>query len=112
MNPRIRYKLAEKILAKATEYKRFQKELHGLKPHELAYKHCSLLAEAMEWEANTLARLLALPSFKATDCPSVSAENKIIDFLGYTSYTDLEEEIMLEIIFEDFKAFYLSQLRR
>jgi hypothetical protein len=108
MNPQIRYKLTTKLL-KACEQTRFAKELNGVLPNELTYKHCSLLAEAMDWEANTLARLFALPKFKPTDCLSVGAENKIIAFLGYASYQALEMDMMLEIVFEEFRAFYDSK---
>lgn len=106
MNPQIRHKLTQKLLAKACEQTRFAKELKGVLPNEMTYRHCNLLAEAMDWEANTLARLFALPKFKPTDCLSVGAENKIIEFLGYASFQALEMDLMLEIVFEEFKVFY------
>jgi len=99
MNALIRQKLTEKLFEKAKmEY-----------VPELTYKHCRALSIHLDCEPNSVARLLGLENFKATQLLSPELENKIADFLGYKSFEQLENLLMLEVVFFDFRDFFMER---
>lgn len=94
MNGKIRTKLIAKLAIKA-----------GLvTTKSLSYKDCQKIADCLECDANTIARLIDLPNFKPTQCLKPEMENKIADFLGYKSYEKLEMSLMIDIVADHFKA--------
>ena len=71
----------------------------------LSFKHCSIIAELIECDANTVARLIPLSTFKATQCLQPELEHKITVFLGYKSYENLERHLTAEIVADCMKDF-------
>ena len=100
LSPKIRKKLLEKILKKATQNKQHTIFL-DVKPEEMEYKHCKTLSEIMDWDSNSLARFFALPNFKQTQSLSINSENKILTFLEISSIDQLERVLVLEVALEE-----------
>ncbi len=71
----------------------------------LTYKHCAQIAFALDCDANSIARLFALPAFKATQSLKPELEQKIADYLGYRSYEALEEMLMHDFVTDTFLAY-------
>lgn len=56
---------------------------------KLEYKHCQKIAELMDWEANSVARLFGInDSFPATKLLSPKSEKKILQFLWREKYEE------------------------
>jgi hypothetical protein len=102
LSPRMRKKLLQKILQKASENKKYT-FFSLLAPEELTYKHCRILAELMDWDSNSVARLFAIANFKATQSLSISSEKKILDFLGYETMQKLELLLLIETALDEIK---------
>ena len=100
LSPKIRKKLLEKILKKASENKQYAAFL-DIKLEDVAYKHCKILSEIMDWDTNSVSRFFALPSFKQTQSLSINSENKILIFLEISSIEQLERILVLEVAFEE-----------
>jgi len=107
LSPRMRKKLLQKILQKASENKNYT-FLNGLAPEELAYKHCKILAELMDWDSNSVARLFAIANFKPTQSLSISSEKKILDFLGYETMQKLEQVLLIETALDEIQILLQS----
>jgi hypothetical protein len=94
MNGKIRQKLIEKLAIKA-----------GLATTKsLSYKDCQKIADNLDCDANTIARLIGLPTFKPTQCLKPEMEEKIANFLGYKSYEGLEMSLIIDVVADHFKA--------
>ena len=94
MNGQIRQKLMQKLATKA-----------GISTTKsLSYKDCQKIANYLECDANTIARLADLPNFKATQTLKPDVEQKIAVFLGYKSYENLEMSLMIDVVTDYIKA--------
>jgi hypothetical protein len=100
MNKRIRQKLIEYLTSQA-----------GITETPLTYKHCAQIALILDCDANSMARLFALPAFKPTQILKPDLEQKIATYLGYKNYEALEEVLMHEIVTDSFLA-YCTQRRQ
>ena len=69
----------------------------------LSYMNCKIIAKELDCDANTIARLAAIPNFKATQSLKPDLEQKIATFLGYKNYSDLEIHLMMHIVFDKLK---------
>lgn len=69
----------------------------------LSYADCKAIAKELDCDTNTIARLAAIPNFKATQSLKPDLEQKIATFLGYKNYADLEVHLMLHIVFDMLK---------
>jgi hypothetical protein len=98
MNYQIRQKLIAYLAKKA-----------GINAMNYTYKHCAQIAVALDCDANSMARLFALPAFKPTQILKPDLEQKISDYLGYKSYEILEEILMYEIVTETFLAYCIER---
>jgi hypothetical protein len=96
MNDRMREKLKGKLMSRAKI------------PSEetLCYRHCKLISGHIDCDPNSVARLLGLDKFKATQKITPEMEMRISDYLGYTDFSELEYELMLEIVMEDLKKMF------
>lgn len=70
------------------------------------YSDCRRVAERLDCDPNSIARLFALPKFKATQSLSPELEWKIARFLGCEDYEALEKELMLELVWGEFEAYF------
>lgn len=72
---------------------------------KLEYKHCQKIAELMDWEANSVARLFGInDSFPATKLLSPKSEKKILQFLGKKNMRNLERKLILEVAIQQILA--------
>jgi hypothetical protein len=72
---------------------------------KLEYKHCQKIAELMDWEANSVARLFGInDSFPATKLLSPKSEKKILQFLGEKNMRNLERKLILEVAIQQILA--------
>lgn len=94
MHQKIRHKLIA-YLAERT----------GIKETSYTYKHCAQIALVLDCDANSIARLFALPAFKPTQSLKPELEQKIAEYLGYKSFEALEEMLMHDIVTDNFLAY-------
>jgi hypothetical protein len=94
MNGKIRQKLMQRLATKAGI----------ITTKSLNYKDCQKIADHLDCDANTIARLADLPNFKATQTLKPDIEQKIADFLGYKSYENLEMSLMIDVVTDYIKV--------
>ncbi len=103
----LREKFLSEILETASRKEKQQKIgtplLQGhLNLKNLEYRHCQKIAELMDWEANSVARLFGINnSFRATKLLSPSSEKKILQFLEETNMEKLERKLIIAIAIEE-----------
>ena len=107
LSPRMRKKLLEKILSKASQSKKYN-YFAQLALENIEYKHCKVLAELMDWDANSIARLFAIVNFKPTQSLSISSERKILDFLQYENIEKLEQILLVEAAIDEIRSLLQS----
>lgn len=105
--------LREAFLAKILEIASFKEKeqkigtliLQKVPFQRLEYKHCQKIAELMDWEANSVARLFGInDSFPATKLLSPKSEKKILQFLGEKNMRNLERKLILEVAIQQILA--------
>jgi hypothetical protein len=69
----------------------------------LSYTHCKAIAKELDCDTNTIARLAAIPNFKATQSLKPDLEQKIATLLGYKTYSDLEIHLMVQVVLDKLK---------
>lgn len=94
MNQQIREKLLRRLLAQA-----------DIREEPITFKHCKLLAERVDCDPNSMARLFGISNFKPTQCMKPEIEQKLAYFLGYSDYEYLEESLMHEVVWEEFRRY-------
>jgi len=92
MNRFIRKKLTDALI-KALD----PKETKG---YGLNYKTCRKLAEKLDCDPNSVARLIGLENFKPTQILKPETEDRIACFLQKKSFEELELELMIQIVME------------
>ncbi len=105
-SPTLRKKFLTKILSKAISREKEQNYtkhiLENLSLGKIEYKHCQKIAELMDWEANSVARLFGInASFQPTQLLNKSSEKKILQFLEEKNIRTLEKKLILEIAVEE-----------
>ncbi len=105
----LREAFLEKILEIASFKEKGQKMgtliLQDVSFQRLEYKHCQKIAELMDWEANSVARLFGInDSFPATKLLSPKSEKKILQFLGEKNMRNLERKLILEVAIQQILA--------
>lgn len=96
MHSAIRQRLATRLLRRAGI---------DLPPERCTYKHCRRVAENLDCDANSVARLLALPRFKPTQSLKPELESRIAQFLDFDDYEALEYALMCEQVWDDFQTY-------
>lgn len=92
----LREKFLQKLLNVAIQKEKSQRIgkniLQNLSWKELEYKHCQRIAELMDWEANSVARLFGInESFPPTKLLNPTSEKRVLAFLGEKSMEILEK---------------------
>ncbi|MCS6796798.1 MAG: hypothetical protein RMJ97_09175 [Raineya sp.] len=109
----LRERFLSKILERASQKEREQKIgtliLQKVALGNIEYKHCQKLAELMDWEANSIARLFGInESFPATKMLNPHSENKILQFLGEKNMQSLEKKLILEVAINEIERLLQS----
>jgi len=105
MNTRIRRALLKKIVEQIMPSKKDNLE-------EVNYSDCRKIAERLDCEPNSIARLFGISSFKPTQYLKPETEEKICLYLGFPDFDTLEFELMSEIVFEEFCLFMDNRKRK
>lgn len=103
MNEKIRINLIKKILEKA---KQINKNV-PINLDEISYKHCKIIADFLgeNTHENTIAHLFGVSSYKITQTLKPELEQRIAVFLGFDKFSDLEDDLMRNLVLQDFLAF-------
>ncbi|TAE73135.1 MAG: hypothetical protein EAZ85_07940 [Bacteroidetes bacterium] len=103
MNEKIRTNLVKKILEKA---QKMNKNV-PINPNEISYKHCKIIADFLgeNTHENTIAHLFGVSSYKLTQTLKPELEQRIAVFLGFDKFTDLEDELMRNLVLQEFLTF-------
>lgn len=103
----LREKFLSEILERASRKEKLQKIgtpvlQEYLHLQNLEYRHCQKIAELMDWEANSVARLFGInDSFPATKLLSPKSEKKILQFLEETNIENIERKLIISIAIEE-----------
>jgi hypothetical protein len=100
MNGAIRQKIITKLSQKS-----------GIEADQLTFKHCAIIANHLDCDPNSVARLFGISNFKPTQLLKPDLELKIAVFLGFDTFEALEYALMHEIVWERFGDYCCQQMQ-
>lgn len=99
MNRAIRQKIITKL-----------KQRSDICADKLTFKHCAIIANHLDCDPNSVARLFGIANFKPTQLLKPDLELKIAVFLGFANFELLEYALMHEIVWERFGNYCQQQM--